>query len=96
MEYQQWPDARVVFVRAAVERSMKINEEPHRAWVLLEESGEVKYGHCTCAAGLGECCSHVAAILFKLHIVNSPNEQSPTDSKCSWIQPKKKLKDKDC
>lgn len=28
--------------------------------------GTIKCAHCNCMAGLGECCSHVAALLFCL------------------------------
>jgi len=35
-------------------------------WIVLKFSGEVLAAHCTCIAGLGECCSHIGAVLFYL------------------------------
>ena len=45
--------------------SQKLNEAPLKPWVIL--SGDtVNCAHCTCIAGLGEVCTHVAALLFTL------------------------------
>jgi len=32
----------------------------------VEKEGLVRFGHCTCTAGLGEVCSQVGAILYAL------------------------------
>lgn len=47
-----------------VKHSMRLHDTPLDAWVLVKNDGEVLCGHCTCMAGFGEVCSHVAAILF--------------------------------
>ncbi|KAG1674508.1 COMPASS component SPP1 [Nymphon striatum] len=44
----------------------------------LEKSGCVLKSHCDCKAGLGETCSHVAALLFKLEYATS-ERMSPAD-----------------
>ena len=36
---------------------------PLRAWTYIKSNGEICYAHCTCMAGLGEACSHVAALV---------------------------------
>lgn len=43
--------------------------------------------HCTCMAGLGETCSHVAALLFFVEFSNRHNEKSVTEKKCYWSGP---------
>ena len=52
------------------------------------------YGaRCRCVAGQGECCSHVAGVLFQLEDLLSqglhtiPDDQSCTGRLCSWIAP---------
>ena len=35
---------------------------------MATKDGVIKECHCTCTAGLGECCSHVASLLFSLDI----------------------------
>eukprot|EP00795_Rhopilema_esculentum_P004027 gene4027-20197_t len=41
-----------------------MSEWPVYGWVISSEEGKVISGHCTCMAGHGETCSHVASILF--------------------------------
>lgn len=62
--------------------------------VCLDKRVGVVYGaECRCVAGLGECCSHVAAVLFRLDDLLSqgqstvPDGLSCTESACSWIAP---------
>ncbi|CAL8346780.1 unnamed protein product [Gadus morhua 'NCC'] len=48
--------------------------------------------HCTCMAGLGEVCSHAAALMFSLLAAVERREgQACTDNKCAWEDPGKKL-----
>ena len=55
------------YIRANVLPSFKLNEKHHKTWVLLEnEIGSICSAGCTCIAGLGQCCNHVAALLFKI------------------------------
>jgi hypothetical protein len=49
---------------------------------------------CTCTAGLGEACTHVAAVLFALEDFTSlgyqmlPDDPASTELLCSWNAPK--------
>ncbi|KAI4455229.1 atp-dependent dna helicase [Holotrichia oblita] len=47
-----------------VMHSQKRNEKPPQVWVIVSTDGAISTGYCTCMAGLGEVCSHVAAVLF--------------------------------
>lgn len=44
--------------------------------------------HCTCMAGLGETCSHVAAMLYKIEaeVRKGLTHVAPTDMPCKWNQ----------
>ena len=54
----------------------------------MEESGEVCCAHCTCMAGLGEACTHVAAVLFYLETkVRITGQPTCTQQTCQWIMP---------
>ena len=47
--------------------SQRLNENPHLQWDAINLRGtSVETAHCTCMAGLGESCSHIGALLFKL------------------------------
>ena len=62
-------------------------------WVCLDrDNGWVLSGNCTCMAGLGSSCSHVAALLFKLENavhLKLKDSTAPTSVLCSWKSCKK-------
>ena len=59
----------------------------------MEETGEVCSAHCNCMAGLGETCTHVAAILFYLEAAaRIQGKETTTQQKCEWIMPSFKKK----
>ena len=49
---------------AQVKHSQRLSVAPLKVWLAIKENGEVVCAHCNCMAGLGEVCSHVAAVLF--------------------------------
>ncbi|KAK7121786.1 hypothetical protein R3I93_022768 [Phoxinus phoxinus] len=52
--------------KSSVKPSWRVTNKPHNTWVAVENSGKVRAAHCDCMAGLGESCSHVGAVLYKL------------------------------
>eukprot|EP00794_Sanderia_malayensis_P004122 gene4122-4676_t len=68
--------------------SQGINNIPHKIWVAIEKkSGTVKSAYCTCFAGLGSTCNHIAAILFKVEHAWTNGwvqDSSCTSMPCSW------------
>ncbi len=75
------------FVRAAVQPGQR-SDGPFRPWVCLEKKcGYVVCTHCTCMGGLGEACSHIAALLFAIEAatyLDLNNEPASTSVKCIW------------
>lgn len=68
--------------------SQKLSEPPLRPWVLIRKDGTVVTAHCTCMAGLGEACSHVAALLFAVECgVRQSEGMTCTDIPCAWKKP---------
>lgn len=68
--------------------SLRLNEKPLHTWVITEFSGAVLCAHCTCVAGLSECCSHVGAILFFIHdVVLRKTNPTVTDVPAYWVGP---------
>ena len=49
---------------ATVKHSQTLSATPLKVWVGCKSNGEVVAAHCTCMAGIGEACSHIAAVLF--------------------------------
>ena len=71
-----------------VKHSQSLSAIPAKPWVAVKTEGTVVVAHCTCMAGLGEACSHVAALLFLLEgNTLYRNNQSCTSLPCSWLPP---------
>ena len=44
-----------------------MNDTPLSCWIIFELTGALNCAaHCNCMAGLGEVCTHIAAVLFYL------------------------------
>lgn len=69
--------------------SQKIGEPSLLPWLIFSKTGDIVSSQCTCAAGLGEACTHVAAILFALEY-SGRQQKSVTDVLAYWIGPKSK------
>ena len=52
--------------------SVHVLDTPLKPWIAAEILGTILCVHCNCMAGLGEACSHIAALLFAVekHILN--------------------------
>ena len=75
-------------VMAHVKHSQKLSAPSLKPWIALERSGTVVCAHCTCMAGLGEVCSHVAAVLFLMEANTKMKDRtSCTSLPCYWLPP---------
>lgn len=64
-----------------------MSEKNLKPWLIISPNGSISSAHCTCMAGLGEVCSHVAAIAFSLHFKNRSDDMSCTDKLSVWLVP---------
>ena len=73
---------------AQVKHSQRLSDAPLKVWLAIKENGEFVCAHCNCMAGLGEVCSHVAAVLFTAEAnTQIKNRTSSTSLPCSWLPP---------
>ncbi|KAH6944504.1 hypothetical protein HPB50_003634 [Hyalomma asiaticum] len=80
--------ADTVIVITQVNHSQSLNKPPVDVWFMGKSDGEVLAAHCTCMAGNGEACSHLAALLFYVEYgVRAREERSCTDGPNSWLPP---------
>ena len=78
----------VVLSFIQVLHSQSIRNTPLEPWIIAEKSGRILGGHCTCVAGLGEVCTHVAALLFLIEeTVNLRDSKTVTQEKAYWMLP---------
>lgn len=75
-------------VSGKVKHSQRLSEAPLQPWVAVENGGMIICAHCTCMAGLGEACSHIAALLFTLDANSQVRKNlSCTSLPCYWLPP---------
>ncbi|KAJ8977263.1 hypothetical protein NQ317_003964 [Molorchus minor] len=73
-----------------VMHSQRLSEQTLSPWIITKSDGTVLNAHCDCMAGLGEACTHIAAVLFFIDWVHrSSPDISPTDVKAYWVAPSK-------
>lgn len=71
-----------------VRHSQRSSDPCLTPWVIVEKEGSVLSGHCTCMAGIGEICSHVAALLFAVEAaVKIRDSKTVTETKSYWLLP---------
>ncbi|KAG0441290.1 hypothetical protein HPB47_015993 [Ixodes persulcatus] len=71
----------VVLVTGEVEAS-QTHGRYHQPWAVTKKEGTVLSAHCTCMAGLGEACSHVAV---EVDVKFGMTDPSSTSVECRWI-----------
>lgn len=62
-------------------------QEFHDVWVVLHKKGLILTGNCSCMAGVGSACSHLASLLFKLQAcvqLELSKEVACTSQLCTW------------
>ncbi|XP_019625005.1 PREDICTED: uncharacterized protein LOC109470485 [Branchiostoma belcheri] len=85
-------NSNVCFVKSTSGRSQRKNDEAHRVWVALQKStGKIRTAYCSCFAGLGSTCNHVAGVLFKMDHAwaTGVTNKSCTSKPAEWTKPRK-------
>ncbi len=73
-------ETKKVILYGKVRHSQAVNASPLLPWVVTTNDGTIMCSHCTCMAGLGEACSHIAAILFAVESYNKLNQDKACTS----------------
>ncbi len=76
-----------VVLTGNVRHSQSVSASHLKPWVAAEKCGTIICAHCTCMAGLGEACSHIAALLFAVEVHNRLKDTSCTSQPCQWLSP---------
>ena len=66
-----------------------MNDAPVLLWIVTEKDGTIICARCVgCMAGLGECCSHTASVLFYIEVwTRLHGRLACTQVKCTWLLP---------
>lgn len=76
-----------------------MSEKPLQPLIIADHEGCILGAHCTCMAGLGEACTHIAALLFAIEAsVKLRDSKTVTEEKAYWLLPTsvKGVKYKEC
>lgn len=58
----------ITCVKADVRPSQAVNKKSFTAWAVIQNSGPILTGGCSCMAGQARVCSHVGAVLWKVEM----------------------------
>ena len=64
--YHNLTGSNVCILKGECRKSQSVNDPFNKLWIILEKSVKIRSCHCTCMAGMGETCNHVAAAMFRL------------------------------
>ena len=76
-------------VIAKVRHSQRMNDPHVPLWIIVTNDGPILSAHCSgCMAGLGECCSLIASVLFYVKCwARIHGKLACTEVKCAWLLP---------
>ena len=81
-------------IRGKCRKSQKVNDPYHRLWLVIEKKdGKILCGHCSCMAGMGQTCNHVAAGLFRIEAMVRLGLTNPscTSKPNEWLPCRKEV-----
>ena len=86
--YEIMDDPKRYLATFHVKHSQTLSATPLKPWVAVEKNGCIICAHCTCMAGLGEACSHIAALLFTMeNNTETRQKMACTSLPCTWLPP---------
>lgn len=97
MAFLPMDDSQFCSVKAKCNPSFDTSGTVYEQVIMFSKSSESVgpvCSSCTCAAGQGEGCTHVAAVLFAMEDFSSrghhtlPDDPSSTEILCAWNAPK--------
>ncbi|KAK3109102.1 hypothetical protein FSP39_023080 [Pinctada imbricata] len=78
----------ICYLRAKCTPSQRLRDADHTMWIMVRKvSGDIVSAFCSCTAGLGQTCNHIAAMLFRIDAANKMGLSSCTSIPCQWIIP---------
>lgn len=92
LSYHSLGESPYCFLKSDCRPSQRLSDTRHKLWLLLSKSDEkVIQAHCTCMAGMGSTCNHVAAALFRIEAAMRLGLSNPacTTKPCEWLPNRK-------
>ena len=75
-------------LKGECQKSQSIRESMHKLWIVVEKDPvKIRSCHCTCMAGMGQTCNHVASAMYRVEaaVRNGLTNPSCTSSANQWL-----------
>ena len=85
--YKKHDKSQFMLLKAEITPLQRLNEKPQKAWAALSiNEATIVTAHCSCMAGFGESCSHIATLLFKVEaaVCSGFTSRARTKKACKW------------
>ena len=68
-------------------QSQRIKEINYKFWIIKEKFGKIRSCHCTCMAGMGQSCNHVADAMYRIEaaVRNGLTNPTCTSTANQWL-----------
>lgn len=86
-------DSNYMYVKGSCIPETRQAERPYDSWILLDNTGSIHSGGCTCVADDGSCKHCIALVLAVQNFCErhqDRNTEVGTDSGCKWDKPRKR------
>jgi len=94
LSYHNLSGSNFCILKAECRHSQSINNPFHKMWIILEKkTSRIRACHCTCMAGMGQTCNHVAAAMFRVEaaVRNGLTNPACTSSSNEWLPCRKEV-----
>ena len=66
LQYHNLLGSKYCIIRGDCRKYQSIKDPFYKLWTILEKTAKIRACHCTCMAGMGETCNHVAAAMYRV------------------------------
>lgn len=86
--YHNLSGSNFCILKGECRHSQSIHDPFHKLWLIIEKkTAKIRACHCTCMAGMGQTCNHVAAAMYRVEaaVRNGLTNPSCTSSVNEWL-----------
>ena len=96
LQYHNLSGSKYCFIRGQCRKYQSIKDSFHKLWIILEKTAKTRTCHCTCMAGIGETCNHVAAAMCRVEAAVRIGLTNPTctSNASEWMPSRKTIQPK--
>ena len=96
LQYHNLSGSKYCIIREEYRKSQFLKDPFHKLWIILKKTAKIRTYHCTCMAGMGKTCNHVAAAMYRYEVAVRIGLINPacTSSVKVWLPNRKTIEPK--